>query len=462
MRAAPQPFPWRVVRALASAGFFIGIALQLGGVSTTGVFLLVISTALLWVYSNSLLQRRRADAIYQLLAKIGDGDLAASLPDSPDEWTLRLQRGIARAQRGYGEALARAELERDELRTLVGAIQTGLLSLDAHLRIRSANEVAEKMLGLVPGSYRNKFLAEVIREPELLRFAETSLRAPAPTLREITLSQGAVEALMVAADPLRDGTGTHQGLLLALDDVTKVRRLESIRTDFAANVSHELRTPITNIKGYLETLMEIGSEDPVQTAYFLGVMHRNTARLSTLVEDILLLAFLDQPRAGARLEFAAADLLTVARDAIQQLEGVAKAKEMEVDLRIDGRLKFVGNAGLIAQALVNLISNALKFAPRQSRVVVAALLADGQIEIRVADAGPGIDPIHLPRLFERFYRVDTARSHELGGTGLGLAIVKHIAIIHGGSVAVDCPAEGGTVFTVRLPQGYLDPPDSAK
>ncbi|MEI6879355.1 MAG: ATP-binding protein, partial [Planctomycetota bacterium] len=375
------------------------------------------------------------------------------LEDSDDELTVRMQRGIARAQRGYAEALARAEIERDELQTLLGAIQTGLISLDAQMRFRSANEVAEKMLGLDSREYRGRLLAEVIRQPELLRFAEESLTGSVAATREIKLSGGSVESIFVAADPLKNSSGGNDGLLLALDDVTKIRRLENVRTDFAANVSHELRTPITNIKGYLETLMQVGSEDPVQVAHFLGVMHRNTIRLSTLVEDILLLAFLDQPKAISQLEFVSIDALSVVRDATEQVEIVCAAKQMAIEIKINPDLRFVVNAGLISQALLNLVSNALKYSPPKTRVTITGEIDDGHIELRVIDEGPGIDALHLPRLFERFYRVDTARSRELGGTGLGLSIVKHIAMIHGGSVSVNCPNEGGTVFSMRIPQG---------
>ncbi|MDA0214943.1 MAG: ATP-binding protein [Planctomycetota bacterium] len=444
----------QVVRVVAPIVFAFSAILAL----SSNAFIVCIITMLIcgfaWGWAIRTINRRRVDQMYALLSRIGDGELGASLEDSNDELTLRMQRGIARAQRGYAEALAQAEIERDELQSLLGAIQTGLISLDAHLRVRSANEVAEKMLGLESLEYRGRLLAEVIRQPELLRFAEESLSASIPTTREIKLSGGSVESIFVVADPLKDSSGTPDGVLLALDDFTKIRRLENVRTDFAANVSHELRTPITNIKGYLETLMQVGADDQEQVKHFLGVMHRNTIRLSTLVEDILLLAFLDQPKAISQLDFASIDVLSVVRDATEQVEIVCTAKQMVLELKIDPTLRFVVNAGLLSQAILNLVSNALKYSPPSTRVLLCAELDDGHIELRVIDEGPGIDALHLPRLFERFYRVDTARSRELGGTGLGLSIVKHIAMIHGGTVSVNCPKEGGTVFLMRIPKGY--------
>ena len=446
-------FLLRLLRLCALIILFASAILALAGISVIASVIGMLTMGVILAHATQTINRHRVDQMYALLARIGDGELGAAIEDSDDELTVRMQRGIARAQRGYAEALARAEIERDELQTLLGAIQTGLISLDAQMRFRSANEVAEKMLGLDSREYRGRLLAEVIRQPELLRFAEESLTGSVAATREIKLSGGSVESIFVAADPLKNSSGGNDGLLLALDDVTKIRRLENVRTDFAANVSHELRTPITNIKGYLETLMQVGSEDPVQVAHFLGVMHRNTIRLSTLVEDILLLAFLDQPKAISQLEFVSIDALSVVRDATEQVEIVCAAKQMVLEIQINPDLRFVVNAGMLSQAMLNLVSNALKYSPPKTRVTITGEIDDGHIELRVIDEGPGIDALHLPRLFERFYRVDTARSRELGGTGLGLSIVKHIAMIHGGTVTVNCPNEGGTVFSMRIPQG---------
>ncbi len=447
----------KLVRILAVIGFAAGTILALAGVQVTLCVLACAVCFAAWALATRRIATIRAHRLYALLARIGDGELGASIPDSTDEPTLRLQRGIARAQRGYAQALATAELERDELRLLVGAIQTGLLTLDIQLRITSASEVAEKMLSIASHEYRGRLLAEVIRQPDFLRFVEAALQSKVPMTGEVRLTGGTVESLVIAADPMRDNSGATTGLLLAIDDTTQLRRLENVRTDFAANVSHELRTPITNIKGYLETLMQIGSEDPSQVEHFLAVIHRNTNRLSTLVEDILLLAFLDQPRAGTALDFTDCSVLGILQDASQQLELVAAAKEMSIEIRGDASSRFVANAGLITQALVNLISNALKFSPPKSRVLVTAETDDSTICIQVCDQGPGIDPIHLPRLFERFYRVDRARSRELGGTGLGLSIVKHIAMVHGGSVDLTCPESGGTTVSMRIPRAYRSP-----
>ncbi len=445
--------PWRAYRIAAAALFVlltIGVIIGIGPSALLGVGIAGSAATVAWITRR--MERERVMTLYGLLARIGDGELGASLPDSAHEGTLRLQRGIARAQRGYAEALARAEMERDDLQTLLSAIQTGLVALDGQLRIRSANEIAERVLGLQTTDYRGRLLAEVIRQPELLAFAERAAVSPEPITAEVRLTGTGAETLMVAGEPL-SGTSSG-GVLLALDDVTRLRRLENVRADFAANVSHELRTPITNIKGYVETLLDIGTDDPEQVRHFLGVIHRSTIRLSTLIEDILLLAFLDQPRVSTHLDFEQTPLRTVAEDACAQVALMAQARHMVIRNSVPEDLHATVNASLLCQAVLNLLSNALKYSREGTTVEISGNLANGFAELTVRDEGPGVAAEHLPRLFERFYRVDAARSREAGGTGLGLAIVKHIAMVHGGSASVDCPTEGGTVFTLRIPRGF--------
>ena len=282
---------------------------------------------------------------------------------------------------------------------------------------------------------------------------ETSLTSSGALSREIAMGSGGGDTLLVAADPIRAASGQVTGVLVALDDMTRLRRLEQLRTDFAANVSHELRTPITNIKGYLDTLLEVGYDDPAQVSNFLEIAQRNANRLCTLVEDILLLAFLERPGAERQVSLRELPVADVVNDAVEQLASAAAAKSMPIKVQVDAELRFGVDAALATQAILNLISNAIKYAPASTPITIDAALADGIVRIRVGDEGPGIDPIHIPRLFERFYRVESARSRELGGTGLGLSIVKHIAILHGGGVEVSCPEGGGTLFTVCFPRG---------
>jgi two-component system phosphate regulon sensor histidine kinase PhoR len=231
-----------------------------------------------------------------------------------------------------------------------------------------------------------------------------------------------------------------------------MKRLEAMRSDFAANVSHELRTPITNIKGYVETLLDVGVGDKAQTAKFLGVIQRNTERLANIIEDLLSLSRLEQPGTHASLERTETPVLDVVKSAAAQFDPARVEKHMRFGIEVPSTLNANINGQLIEQALGNLLSNAIKYSPNNTVVTIRAAGRDSdEFEIAVIDQGPGIAREHLPRLFERFYRVDRARSREMGGTGLGLAIVKHIAHVHGGRVEVESEPGKGSTFRIILP-----------
>jgi two-component system phosphate regulon sensor histidine kinase PhoR len=241
-------------------------------------------------------------------------------------------------------------------------------------------------------------------------------------------------------------------LLVLMTDVTELRRLETIRSDFAANVSHELRTPITSIKGYVETMLDVGVRDEAQTRRFLEIIGRSVARLASIVEDLLALARLEQPGTRSTLEKQSAALKRVIESAVAEFEDDARAKNMTLVTRVPGDLRMLANVQLIEQALGNLISNAVKYSPPGTSVTITAdVNANGDVVISVSDQGPGIPSEHLTRIFERFYRVDRARSREMGGTGLGLSIVKHIARVHGGSATVESEVGHGSTFRLTIP-----------
>jgi two-component system phosphate regulon sensor histidine kinase PhoR len=291
-----------------------------------------------------------------------------------------------------------------------------------------------------------------VREPALNRFVASALAVETITPSEFRLGGGQGPMVQAVGEPLRNVRDQPAGLLVVLNDVTHLRRLESIRSDFAANVSHELRTPITNIRGYVETLLDVGVDDQRQAVKFLDVIKRNTDRLASIVEDLLALAHLEQPGRKVSLERIATPVHRIVDSVINQFEPQAAGKRIRIDSNVPPELMAMVNAPLVEQALGNLLSNAIMYSPTDTVVTVSARQADGNdIQIAVADQGPGIEAEHLPRIFERFYRVDKARSRELGGTGLGLAIVKHIALVHGGRIDVESEIGHGSVFRITLP-----------
>ena len=434
---------------------------------TVGTFIAASGALLAWA-AGHMRRRRELATVSDLLVRIGEGDIAARARMPIEGEASRVMRAALRAQRGFAEALARAEDERDELRATLGALGTGLLSLDAQRRVRSTNAAAERILGIQGTAVRGRLLAECVRDPELLTFVEDSFAsatredaAPrasedhplndSPRPAELQLQGPGAAAVMAAAEPLRRADGRIDGMIILIEDVTRLRRLESMRTDFAANVSHELRTPITNIKGYAETLQEVGFEDASQARRFVEVIQRNAQRLAALVEDILLLSFLEQPGHAEQIERHPIELDEVIAEVLEELGPPATARRVSVSVGKPSGLVINADRRLALQAIGNLVSNAVKFSPEGSAVHVRVTRERGFAEIAVADEGPGIPDRHLPRIFERFYRVDKARSREQGGTGLGLSIVKHVARVHGGSVSAESVLGRGSTFRLLLP-----------
>jgi two-component system phosphate regulon sensor histidine kinase PhoR len=346
-----------------------------------------------------------------------------------------------------------------ELEAVLHSTANGFLALDQQHRVLDLNKAGAAMLGVRVADVRGRLLPEIARHPALLRFVDAALERGSACEETLTLAHDEPAHVHATAEPLRDASGRAVGLLVSLHDVTRLRRLESLRSDFVANVSHELRTPITAIKGYVETLLQVADEDPSRVRRFLEIVQRNTARLSHLVEDLLSLASLEQLEQDARPPIALADVPggAVVGEVIEQLSPQAEARGISLVANVTAPVALRVDKVLVEQALANLVANAIRYGPERSTVTVglardpAAPLA----VISVRDEGPGIPPVHLERIFERFYRVDRARTRRPGesssGTGLGLAIVKHIAQLHGGRVEVDSEVGVGSEFRLRLP-----------
>jgi two-component system phosphate regulon sensor histidine kinase PhoR len=241
------------------------------------------------------------------------------------------------------------------------------------------------------------------------------------------------------------------GAVLVLNDVTRLRRLERVRRDFVANVSHEIKTPITTIAGFVETLLDGALDDKEETGRFLRIVRRHAERLESIVEDLLTLARLEQEGEAGSVATEETAVLEVLQAAVEACRFQAGQKGIALVVEGDARLRAPMNAPLIEQALVNLVDNAVKYSPERSTVTIAAEATPEETVLKVADHGTGIAAADLPRIFERFYRVDRARSRKLGGTGLGLSIVKHVASVHGGRATVESSPGEGSTFALHLP-----------
>jgi two-component system, OmpR family, phosphate regulon sensor histidine kinase PhoR len=339
--------------------------------------------------------------------------------------------------------------ERARVEAMLDAMIEGLVVIDVDRHIVLANRAAETMFGF-SRMMAGGMLLEAIRHHEVAALARRAVTEPAPIEHEVRLEHPQPRTLQVSAVSLHDRKGGHAGAVLVFHDVTRLRQLEAVRQDFVANVSHELRTPLSLIKSATETLIDGGKNDPVVNSRFLDIIDRHASRLNLLIDDLLLLARLD----SGRVEL---DLQTVRlRGAVQesfddaaqraQSRGVALVNEVADELMVEA------DAARLREILSNLIDNAIKYGREKGRVAVSARRAPAQmIEVSVRDDGPGIPVEAQPRVFERFYRVDKARSREQGGTGLGLAIVKNVVQAHGGDVRVESILGEGATFYFTVP-----------
>lgn len=341
--------------------------------------------------------------------------------------------------------------QRNELDAVLSSMAEAVFAVDAEACLVSMNTAASHLFGVDPERSTGRHLTEVVRNTELLEFVKGALASSKPQRGEIAVYRETEHIFQAHGAVLRSAGDTPIGAVVVLNDITNLRRLERVRRDFVANVSHEIRTPVTSIKGYVETLLDGAYEDKDDLLRFLEIILRQSDRLNMIIEDLLTLARLEQESEEPAIPLEEGSVLNVLGASVQACEARSAAKGIHVDLECAAELRARLNPPLLEQAVVNLIDNAVKYSEPGSEVHVRAARSNGALAIEVADNGAGIEAAHLPRLFERFYRVDKARSRRLGGTGLGLAIVKHIAQAHGGGVTVKSRPGQGSVFTISLP-----------
>ncbi len=383
--------------------------------------------------------------------RLADGDLAARLPIPLLEEPARVAQALNRMAGQLDEKIKTILNQKNERETILASMNEGVLAVDCAERILSVNPAAARLLALDAGRAPGRLLPEIVRNSDLQKLVVRALAEHAPVEAELALHVPEELCLRAAAALLRDARDTIVGVVVVLNDITRLKRLEIMRRDFVANVSHELRTPITAMMGFVETLREGSALKPGDADRFLEIMARQVARMDALVRDLLTLSRLEHQAERGEVMLADGGVRVVLEHAVQACLPQAEKKQVALRLNCPEDFVLAMNAPLLEQALINLMDNAVKFSPSGAVVSVNARASDDVILIEVKDAGPGIAPHHLSRLFERFYRVDSARSRQDGGTGLGLAIVRHIALAHHGSVSVASILGKGSVFTIHLP-----------
>ena len=378
-----------------------------------------------------------------------DGDLSHKLPVGNCQEIDAVAKAMNQMAGEIDERIRTISRQRNEHKAVLSSMAEAVLSVDSQQRLITLNSSAAEMMGVEISNAKGRTLQEIIRNPELQHFVNNSLAGDELIEDNIILQKDGVEHFLQAkSNALQDEQGQKIGVLVVLNDITRLRRLEQVRRDFVANVSHELKTPITSIKGFVETLLEGAMKNPEEANRFLDIIARQTNRMDAIIDDLLALSRIEQQAEKTEIALEEGCIKNAAEAAIELCQGKAQAKRIGIELRCADDIVANMNIPLLEQAIVNLLDNAIKYSPSGSKIEIAAAKADEQISITVTDSGCGIDKESLPRLFERFFRVDKARSRKLGGTGLGLAIVKHIAQSHNGSVTVESKIGSGSTFTL--------------
>lgn len=420
----------------------------------TAAAVILVATALTTVIVVNRIHRPLR-AIQLAAARYSRGELDYRVSIEKPEEVAAVAEALNSMAGQLSETIARISDQRNELEAVLTSMVEGVIVVDRDRRVRSMNDAARRLFGVVHGDYRGKSLIEHLRNSDLEAFTEDVLTTGTTSERTITLYQPQPVYVQVHGTVLRRAesggvTQSPEGVLLVLNDITRLKRLEEMRRDFVANVSHELKTPVTSILGFVETLREGMPDDPERAARFLEIVSVHANRLNLIIEDLLSLSRLESHEGP--LPAAKCEVEVIVNRVFQACEEQAKNRRITLRDTYSGDLVVWGSENLLEQALVNLVNNAIKYSGEGSTVEVITRNRPGELIIAVKDTGMGIPPSDLSRVFERFYRVDRARSRELGGTGLGLAIVKHIALVHGGEVAVESIEDIGSTFTFRIPQ----------
>jgi len=369
---------------------------------------------------------------------------------------------INEAARRIEERLLHQNRRTQAMSAVLNQSQNGMIAVDENMRITLATSTAKRLLG-IRGNCDGLPLADASKDVELVEVFEEAMKQegvsniPVDARSNLT---GVVTPLQLYISPLRQDKQVT-GAVAMVEDVTELRRLERVRTDFAANVSHELKTPLTSIKGFVETLLEGGAIDnPTMARKFLRIIMMEADRLTRLINDILSITKMESGQSEVSNERIQLDQM--ADDIVEMLSIHAAEKQIEVSSNQPKEALYVwGNPDRVEQMLINLIENAIKYNQPGGTVRVSVYDTNDKIQLLVSDTGIGIDEKHIPRLFERFYRVDKGRSRSMGGTGLGLAIVKHIVVSMGGMIEVHSKLGEGTEFLVTLPK-YENPAPAAQ
>jgi two-component system phosphate regulon sensor histidine kinase PhoR len=421
-------------------------------------FLVASAVGLLLAFAFSRRLSRRVKRLVEFSGQVAEGVFPQNFfGKSGRDEIHRLERHLNDMSEKIRQNVQQVIAEKEKANSILRGMMEGVLVIDPKGRVLVINEQAQNMFNLSPDrDIRGASILELSRHPEMKKLIEQILVFDFTSerySRQVELHEG--RWFRVNAVSLRNNQSSTYGSILVFHDITEVKQLERMRSDFVANVSHELRTPLTAIRGYAETLCQTPPDDPADAQHFLSIIEKHAERLSRLTEDLLTLSDLESGK--IEIDFNPVDIKRVVQSVSEVFSDAANKKQVTLEQVIEQGLPAVmGDVDRLQQLLINLVDNAVKYSPVNGTVTVKAQRITinssiDAVELSVIDTGTGIPEHAIPRLTERFYRVDKARSRELGGTGLGLAIVKHIAQAHGAQLKIESALHKGTMVSVLLP-----------
>jgi two-component system, OmpR family, phosphate regulon sensor histidine kinase PhoR len=395
----------------------------------------------------SALLNRRVRAVAETARRYQDGDFSRPARDYGRDEIGVVANVLDNTARSLGTQLAEMARERAHMDAILTGMVEGIVLVNAQGKLVLTNPAVRSMLRL-PDSTEERHYLEVVRHPDIASHLAAALTGQAQPRIDVQLDRDARRIFVANVVPVARERGG--GAVLVLHDITDLRHADQVRRDFVANVSHELRTPLTAIRGYVEALQDVPSPEDAQR--FLEIISRHALRMERLVRDLLRLARLDAGQETLeRVDCVLASILTAVEHDVEPLIH-ARGLTVDVDMAPDAS-SVPADPAKLHDILRNLVENAANYSPERGTITISSRRAGDQVEIVVADRGPGIPAADLPRIFERFYRVDRSRTRDPGGTGLGLSIVRHLVELHGGKVSAVNREGGGALFTVALPKG---------
>ena len=409
--------------------------------------LLVIASAivltLIFSYGVRVLVGRPLHEIATASRRLASGDLDQRLPITGDEEIAALGTSLNTMAQSLSRQIHELSDGKQRLEHILEAMGQGVMVLDRHGRVILTNTSIRKIVD-TDRDLTGKTPLEVFRRPELDNTVHDVLRGASRNILEITMNSQVLQANVA---PVPNAAGGIESVVIVFHDLTDIRRTERMRRDFIANVSHEFKTPLTSIRGYAETLMSGAKDDPQIAMDFLKTIERNSRQLEVLVSDLLTLARLEAEVPSTREQISLRSLID---EQLASRKGALLEQEIQVVIQCP-EIEIEADRSRLSTALSNLIDNAIYYNRRGGRITITGEMLGDTLRLSVADTGQGIPSDELPRIFERFYRVDKARTRDSGGTGLGLSIVKHAIESQGGAISVTSRIGSGSTFTIRLP-----------